>query len=37
VKRAEELAADRGETWTELDLDGQMTYYAQARLEMTTD
>jgi MazG family protein len=34
VQRAEQLAADRGERWTELDLDGQITYYAQARLEM---
>jgi hypothetical protein len=35
VQRAEELAADRGEQWTELDLDRQITYYAQARLERT--
>jgi len=33
VERAEQLAAQNGETWTDLDLDGQITYYAQARLE----
>ena len=37
VERAEQLAAQNGETWTDLDLDGQITYYAQARLETTTD
>ena len=36
VERAEQLAAQNGETWTDLDLDGQITYYAQARLETTT-
>jgi len=34
VERAEQLAAERGEHWTELDLEGQITYYARARLEM---
>ena len=33
VERAEQLAAQNGEIWTDLDLDGQITYYAQARLE----
>jgi MazG family protein len=33
VQRAEVLAADRGEHWSELALDRQITYYAQARLE----
>ena len=33
VERAEQLAGDRGERWTELDLDRQITFYAQARLE----
>jgi MazG family protein len=37
VERAEQLAADRGETWTDLDLDGQITYYARARLEAAAD
>jgi XTP/dITP diphosphohydrolase/tetrapyrrole methylase family protein/MazG family protein/ATP diphosphatase len=36
VERAEQLAADRGEQWTELDLDSQISYYARARLEMAT-
>jgi MazG family protein len=33
VERAEQLAAQDGQTWTDLDLDGQITYYAHARLE----
>ena len=32
VERAEALAADSGEEWTELDLDRQIAFYAQARL-----
>jgi hypothetical protein len=36
VERAEALAAERGERWTELELDRQIAYYAQARLEMSS-
>lgn len=31
VERAEQLAAQAGETWTELDLEGQERWYAQAK------
>ena len=35
VERAEELAAQQGRQWTDLALDEQITFYAQARLETT--
>jgi len=34
VERAEELAAERGESWRALDLDGQERYYDQAKEQL---
>ena len=35
VERAQQLAADAGETWTELDLAAQDAYYDRAKAELT--